>query len=188
MSDPASYKELFPPIAIAISKATAFPIVSRARFITERLGDADPEIQEYGLKVMKKVYEIQPDDMMSENERNVIGGGGGYKRKSIGQVIGFSKVGMEYLNSQPKQTSTWKASGQKSDLYTFSGRFQANPVFEGSWCLVDHTQRVFNILFFGLISDRQLDTGNSHIVFGSNWNGGMLEYWNNLSWDAVLIG
>jgi len=138
LSDPDSYKDLFPPIARAISQSTAYPIVSRARFITERLGEADPEIQAFGLKIMKKIYEIQPDDMMSQNRRNVIGGGGGFKKKAIGQVVGFSKAGEEYLDTRPKITSAWKVSGQDSDLFTYSGTFKPNPALRGTWCFIDH--------------------------------------------------
>jgi len=138
LNDRASYRDLFPPIARAISKATAYPIVSRARFITEQLGEAEPEIQAYGLNLMKKVYELQPDEMMSENGLNVIGGGGGYKRKAIGQVVGFSKAGEKFLESMPKRTSAWKVSGRAEDLYTFNGKFQPNPDFQGRWAFVDH--------------------------------------------------
>ncbi|PXA05082.1 hypothetical protein DDZ13_03710 [Coraliomargarita sinensis] len=138
LSDPACYKDLFPPIARAISKATAYPIVSRARFITEQLGDADPEIQAYGLNVMKTVYELQPNQMMSENGRNEIGGGGNFKRKAIGQVVGFSEAGKAYLDSTPKLTSEWKRSGRDQDKFTFSGTFQSNPDLHGTWCLINH--------------------------------------------------
>ena len=140
LEDRASYKDLFPPIARAISKATAFPIVSRARFITERLGDADPEIQEFGLKIMKKVYALQPDEMMSENGLNVIGGGGNFKRKAIGQVIGFSEAGEAFLDRIPKATSAWKVSGRDADLYTFNGTFKPNADFHGTWAFVSHAK------------------------------------------------
>jgi hypothetical protein len=140
LEDPASYRDLFPPIARAISKATAYSIVSRARFITERLGDADPEIQEFGLKIMKTVYAILPDEMMSENELNVIGGGGNFKRKAIGEVIGFSAAGEAFLDSVPKVTSTWKVSGRDEDLYTFNGAFQPNAEFHGTWAFVGHEE------------------------------------------------
>ncbi|PXA04859.1 hypothetical protein DDZ13_02530 [Coraliomargarita sinensis] len=140
LSDPESYKELFPPIARAISESTSFSMISSARQITQNLDKADPEIQEYGLNIMKKVYKILPDDMMSENGRNVIGQGGGYKRKMVGQVIGFSDEGRGFLNSLPKVTSEWKVSGRDSDRFIYSGRFQPNPAFVGAWCLVDHDQ------------------------------------------------
>ncbi len=140
LEDPTSYRDLFPPIARAISQSTAYPIVSRARFITERLGDADPEIQAFGLNIMKKVYQLQPNEMMSENERNEIGGGGTFKRKAIGEVVGFSEAGKAFLDSMPKLTSAWKQSGHGRDKYTFDGTFRANPNFHGTWCLIDHVK------------------------------------------------
>jgi hypothetical protein len=156
--DPASYRDLFPPIARAISKATAYPIVSRARFITEQLDDADPEIQAYGLNIMKKVYELQPNEMMSQNGLNVIGGGGGYKRKAIGQVVGFSEAGKEYLDTRPKLTSAWKVSGRDSDRFVYSGTFQPNPAFHGTWCFIGHEKFETKAEAFAFIKD-QMEKG-----------------------------
>ena len=140
LKDPESYKTLFPPIARAISKATAYPIVTRASIITEELDQASPEIQAYGLELMKTVYINQPDELVSDRGIYVIPEGGSIKRAAIGRVVGFSREGMEFLDSMPKVTSASKASGRDVDMYTFDGKFQPNAKFQGTWHLVDHKE------------------------------------------------
>jgi hypothetical protein len=138
LKDPESYKILFPPIARAISKATVYSIVTRASIITEKLGEASPEIQAYGLDLMKTVYLAQPDELVSDRGIYVIPGGGAIKRQSIGRVVGFSEMGMDFLDSQPKATSAWKASGRDEDMYVYDGTFKPNKDFHGKWCSVSH--------------------------------------------------
>ncbi|MFO8027266.1 MAG: DUF6288 domain-containing protein, partial [Opitutales bacterium] len=137
-SDPESYKTMFPPVVRAISKATAYPIVTRARQITEELDDASPEIREYALNMLKPVYTELPNEMISERGISVVRSGGPIKRASIGKVIGFSEEGEHFLNSMPKVTSAWKVSGREKDKYVFNGRFEPNRDLVGKWAMVNH--------------------------------------------------
>jgi len=138
LSDTESYKMMFPPIAEAISKTTVYSIVTRAYTITEGLKEAPSEIQSYGLELMKTVYQKQPDELVSESGIYVIPQGGEIKRQAIGRVVGFSDLGMDFLNSIPKATSEWKKSGNKEDMYVFDGDFKPNKPFHGTWCSVGH--------------------------------------------------
>lgn len=138
LADPQSYKQMFPPIVEAIQTSSVYSIVTRAREITEGLDEAPPEIRDYALKMLKPVYLELPSELVSDSGIYVIPGGGAVKRASIGQVLGFSEEGQEFLNSQPKMTSAWKISGRDEDKFVFGGSFEPNPDLVGKWALVDH--------------------------------------------------
>jgi len=140
LADPASYKALFPPIVKAISSATGYAMITRAREITNGLDKASPEIQSYALDLLKKVYMKLPEELISERGIYVIPGGGAIKRQSIGQVVGFSSAGQEFLNSRPKATSAWKVSGKEKEKYVYDGKFKNNKDFEGTWGLINHNK------------------------------------------------
>ena len=132
LNDKSSYKDLFPPIARAIGKATAFPIVNRARYITEGLNDADPEIQKYGLELMKQVYKALPTVMYGESGIAVIKGGAPIKRKAFAEVIAFSDEGREFVKRLPKESLKSYLSGNDADMYTYTGQ-APNEQLVGTW-------------------------------------------------------
>jgi hypothetical protein len=138
LMDPASYKELFGPISRTISKTTNYSLIARANAITKQLNEADPAIQDYALKLMKDVYNKQPEELMSERGIYLIPDGGSIKRDAIGRMVGFSDAGTDFLNAIPKATSAWKASGKDSDKYVYDGEFKRNKSFEGTWAGVRH--------------------------------------------------
>lgn len=138
LADPQSYQQMFPPIVKAIQSSSVYSIVTRAREITDGLDEASPEIKGYALEMLKPVYLELPNELVSDRGIYVIPGGGAVKRASIGQVLGFSEEGQEFLNSQPKVTSAWKISGRDQDKYVFGGSFEPNPELVGKWAMVDH--------------------------------------------------
>jgi len=140
LADPSSYKDLFPPIVKAISSATGYAMITRAREITNGLDKASPEIQAYALNLLQQIYLKLPEELVSERGIYIIPGGGAIKRQSIGQVVGFSPAGQEFLNSRPKATSAWKISGKEKDKFIYDGRFKRNKALEGTWCLINHNK------------------------------------------------
>jgi hypothetical protein len=140
LADPASYKTIFPPTVKAITSATGYAMVTRAREITNGLDKASPKIQAYALDLLKPIYQNLPKDLISERGIYVIPDGGNLKRQSFGQVIGFSSAGKEFLNSSPKATSAWKASGKEKDKFIYDSRYKRNKNAEGTWCLINHNK------------------------------------------------
>ncbi|MCH7226891.1 DUF6288 domain-containing protein [Haloferula sp. A504] len=133
-ADPQSYRTVFPPVAQALSKATAYPIVTRTGMITSQLKtEGTPEMREYAVEVLKPLYRDLPNEMVSERGIFVVPGGGGIKRANIASLIGFSEEGQHFLDAMPKITTKWVISGREEDKYVFGGEFQLNEELVGGW-------------------------------------------------------
>ena len=66
LTDPESYKIIFPPMMKAISTATSYPVsMSTSGKISAAMEQASPEIQAYGLKQLQVVSAAQPPALVS---------------------------------------------------------------------------------------------------------------------------
>jgi hypothetical protein len=133
-TDPESYKIIFPPTLRAISAATNFPMaVSQCARISNALKQASPEIQAYGLAELKKVYQEQPSQLVSERGIYVIPNGAATKQKALGLALGFSEEGRHFVKLLPKETMKSIVTGKPEDMYRFTGKFTPNPKIAGKF-------------------------------------------------------
>jgi len=138
LTDPESYRLLWPPVVRSIAATKSYSMVVRASEMTKGFKDASPEIQTYVLGLLQDAYVKLPEQMVSERGIWVIPNGASFKRSKFGRLLGFSEAGEAFLNSRPKATSAWKITGKDEDRFVFSGELQRNQDFEGTWCFVSH--------------------------------------------------
>ncbi len=135
LTDPESYKIIFPPMMKAISTATSFPVsMSTSSKISKAMETASPEIQAYGLKQLQAVSATQPPALVSrETGIYVIPDGASAKRTALSISLGFSEEGRQVMKVLPKTTLKSYISGKESDMYRFSGTFKNDKKYVGTW-------------------------------------------------------
>lgn len=135
LTDQESYQIIFPPLMRALSTATSYPAaMSTSGKISTALEQASPQIQAYGLQQLKSVYAALPKQLISRDTGiYVIPDGGTAKRSALGQALGFSKEGKEFVKSLPKTTLKSYISGKESDMFVFNGTFQNDKKYVGQW-------------------------------------------------------
>jgi hypothetical protein len=135
LTDPESYKIIFPPIMKATSTATSYPVsMSTSGMIKQAMEQASPEIQAYGLEQLKNLLQEQPKQVVSKDTGiYVIPDAATSKRKAIGQSLAFTPEGKEFMKRLPKTTLKSYISGKDSDMFVFNGKFQNDPKFVGEW-------------------------------------------------------
>jgi len=135
LTDPESYKIIFPPMMKAISTATSYPVsMSTSGMISKAMEQASPEIKAYGLEQLKTVLQEHPDKVVSKDTGiYVIPDAATSKRKAIGQSLAFTPEGKEFMKRLPKTTLKSYVSGKDSDMFVFNGKFQNDPKFVGQW-------------------------------------------------------
>jgi hypothetical protein len=135
LTDQESCQIIFPPMMRAISAATSYPaVMSTAGKISKALEQASPEIQAYGLKQLKTVLAELPNHLVSTDTGiYVIPDGASAKRKALGISLGFSEDGRQFMKTIPKNTLKSYISGKESDKFVFSGKFQNDKKYVGTW-------------------------------------------------------
>lgn len=135
LTDPESYKIIFPPMMKAIANATSYPVsMSTSAKINAALQQASPEIQAYGLKQLQAVSASQPPALVSRDTGiYVIPDGASAKRSALSVSLGFSEEGRQVMKLLPKTTLKSYVSGKESDMYRFSGKFKNDKKYEGTW-------------------------------------------------------
>ena len=135
LADPESYQIIFPPMMKAISASTSFPVsMSATGMINKAMEQASPEIKAYGLNQLKNLYEEQPKNLLSTDTGiYVIPDGATAKRQSIGLSLAFSEEGQQFIKRIPKITLKSYISGKDSDMFRFSGKFQNDKKYVGTW-------------------------------------------------------
>lgn len=135
LTDPESYRIIFPPMMKAISTATSFPVsMSTSAKISKAMEQASPEIQAYGLKQLQTVSATQPPALVSRDTGiYVIPDGASAKRTALSISLGFSEEGRQVMKLLPKTTLKSYISGKESDMYRFSGTFKNDPKYVGTW-------------------------------------------------------
>lgn len=135
LTDPESYRIIFPPMMKAISTATSFPVsMSTSAKISKAMEQASPEIQSYGLKQLQAVSATQPPALVSRDTGiYVIPDGAAAKRTALSISLGFSEEGRQVMKLLPKTTLKSYISGKESDMYRFSGTFKNDPKYVGTW-------------------------------------------------------
>lgn len=135
LTDPESYKIIFPPMMKAISTATSYPVsMSTSAKISKAMEQASPEIQAYGLKQLQAVSATQPPALVSKDTGiYVIPDGASAKRSALSVSLGFSEEGRQVMKLLPKTTLKSYVSGKESDMYRFSGKFKNDPKYVGTW-------------------------------------------------------
>lgn len=135
LTDPESYKIVFPPMMKAISTATSYPVsMSTSSKISKAMEQASPEIQAYGLKQLQSVSAAQPPALVSRDTGiYVIPDGASAKRTALSISLGFSEEGRQVMKLLPKTTLKSYISGKESDMYRFSGTFKNDKKYVGTW-------------------------------------------------------
>ena len=135
LTDPESYKIIFPPMMKAISTATSYPVsMSTSAKISAAMEQASPEIQAYGLKQLQVVSAAQPPTLVSNDTGiYIIPDGASAKRSALSISLGFSEEGRQVMKLLPKTTLKSYVSGKESDMYRFSGKFNNDPKYVGTW-------------------------------------------------------
>jgi Family of unknown function (DUF6288) len=135
LTDPESYQIIFPPMMKAISTATSYAVsMSSTGMISKAMEQASPEIKAYGLKQLKNLYAEQPKNLLSTDTGiYVIPDGATAKKKSIGLSLAFSEEGQQFIKLIPKTTLKSYISGKDSDMFRFSGTFQNDKKYVGTW-------------------------------------------------------
>lgn len=135
LTDSESYKIIFPAMMKAISTATSYPVsMSATGMISKAMEQASPEIKAYGLQQLKSLYEEQPKQLISADTGiYVIPDGATAKRKSVGLSLAFSEEGQQFIKLIPKITLKSYISGKDSDMFRFSGTFQNDKKYVGTW-------------------------------------------------------
>lgn len=135
LTDPESYQIIFPPMMQAISTTTSYAVsMSATGMISKAMEQASPEIKAYGLKQLKNIYEEQPKELKSSDTGiYVIPDGSTAKRKSIGLSLAFSEEGQQFIKLIPKITLKSYISGKDSDMFYFSGKFENDKKYLGTW-------------------------------------------------------
>lgn len=139
LTDPESYKIIFPPMMKAISKATSYAVsMSSTGMINKAMEQASPEIKAYGLKQLQTLFAEQPLNLVSlDTGIYVIPQGASAKRRAISLSLAFSEDGKEFMKSTPKTTLKSYISGKDSDMFTYNGKFQSDTKYAGTWISVD---------------------------------------------------
>ena len=135
LTDPESYRMIFPPMMKAISTATSYPVsMSATGMISKAMESASPEIKAYGLAQLKTVLGEQPKQVVSKDTGiYVIPDAATSKRKAIGQSLAFSPEGKEFMKRLPKTTLKSYVSGKDSEMFVFNGTFQNDRKYVGEW-------------------------------------------------------
>jgi hypothetical protein len=135
LTDPESYRIIFPPMMKAISTATSYPVsMSTSGLISNAMEQASPQIKAYGLEQLKTVLGEQPKQVVSNDTGiYVIPDAATSKRKAIGQSLSFSPEGLEFMKRLPKTTLKSYVSGKDSDMFSFSGKFVNDKKYVGHW-------------------------------------------------------
>jgi hypothetical protein len=135
LTDPESYRIIFPPMMKAISTATSYPVsMSTSVKISKAMEQASPEIQAYGLKQLQAVSASQPPALLSKDTGiYVIPDGASAKRTALSISLGFSEEGKQVMKLLPKTTLKSYVSGKESDMYRFSGTFKNDKKYVGTW-------------------------------------------------------
>ena len=135
LTDPESYRIIFPPMMKAISTATSYAVsMSSTGMISKAMEQASPEIKAYGLEQLKTILGEQPKAVVSKDTGiYVIPDAATSKRKSIGQSLAFSEEGKEFMRRLPKITLKSYVSGKDSDMFVFNGKFQNDKKYVGEW-------------------------------------------------------
>lgn len=135
LADKESYQIVFPPLMRALSVATSYPVaMSTGGKISKAMESASPEIQAYGLEQLKTVFEEQPKLLVSRDTGiYVIPDGATAKRYALGNSLGFSEEGKDFMKRIPMTTLKSYVSGKESDMFRFSGTFKNDPKYVGTW-------------------------------------------------------
>lgn len=135
LTDPESYRIIFPPMMKAITTATSYPVsMSTSSKISKAMEQASPEIKAYGLNQLKTVFVGLPEHLRSDDTGiYVIPDGATAKRKAIGISLGFSEEGKHFMKLLPKTTLKSYVSGKDSDMFRFSGTFKNDKKYVGTW-------------------------------------------------------
>ncbi len=133
--DPESYQIIFPAMMKAITNSTSYPLsMSTSGKIRDAMDKASPEIKAYGLKQLKDLYGQQPKNLLSNDTGiYVIPEGSSAKLRAIGQSLSFTPEGEQFMKIIPKLTLKAYISGKDSDMFTFSGKFQNDKKYLGTW-------------------------------------------------------
>jgi hypothetical protein len=74
------------------------------------------------------------------NTGAVFGGGAKTIRSRIGNVLLALPGGDDYVKKLPRTTLASHVSGKDSDMYSYSGKFEANPAVIGNWAWAVYPQ------------------------------------------------
>lgn len=186
LTDPESYRIIFPPMIKAISRTTSYAVsMSSTGMISKAMEQASPEIKAYGLKQLQTLFAEQPGQLLSSDTGiYVIPDGATAKRRAISQSLAFSEEGKEFMKFTPKVTLKSYISGKESDMFLFNGKFQTNNEYKGTWQWlggpksrkiqdVDPTIKAFLKQFKGVIPPKDtLDLSTDGTVQMSGYYGG----------------
>ncbi len=142
IADPETYATIFPPVLNAAVDSVPYFEVTGVSALKTGLDAASSAIKNDALQMLMLSYTNLPQDLISERGIYVVPDGGEIKRKSFGQVFGFSPEGLLFVNTRPKKTSAWKVSGDADDLYVWDGNFQTNSAFHGKWKFINSHDKV----------------------------------------------
>ena len=140
-TDPAHYKAVLPKI---IDRAAALRVESssyRANMaISDALKTASPDVKSFATSLLKKIYEDFPKVLTEPNTGAVLGNGARTIRSRIGGVIQQLPDGDVYVRKLPRTTLKSHVSGKDSEMYSYSGKFEANPAIIGNWAWAVYPQ------------------------------------------------
>lgn len=140
-TDPAHYKTVLPKI---IDRAAALRVESSSyranKAISDALKTTSPEVKSFATSLLKKIYEDFPKVLTEPNTGAVLGNGARTIRSRIGGVIQQLPDGDEYVRKLPRTTLKSHVSGKDSEMYSYSGKFEANPAVIGNWAWAVYPQ------------------------------------------------
>jgi hypothetical protein len=166
LTDPESYQIIFPPMMKAISTATSYPVsMSTSAKISKAMETASPEIQAYGLKLLKTVYGEQPKLLVSKDTGiYVIPDGASAKRFALSTSLGFSEEGRQFMKSVPRTTLKSYVSGKESDMFRFSGTFKNDKKYVSSWIQPSNMPDAKNTGEIDTVIKEWLKKNNGYVV------------------------
>lgn len=140
-TDPAHYKTVLPAIILKSSSLRVDAATTKTlAAITEAMKAAGPEVKDFASPLLKKTYEQFPSVVKEPNTGAVFGGGAKTIRSRIGNVLLALPGGDEYVKKLPRTTLASHISSKDSDMYSYSGKFEANPAVTGNWAWAVYPQ------------------------------------------------
>jgi len=132
-NDPAHYKIVLPKIlAMTSSFWNDAASYQCTREIANQIKSAPPKVKTYAIPLVKATYEKIPGSFIAK--------GGAYQanaskivKSRFGAIMKSLPGGDEFVKTRPKTTLVSAQSGNKKDMYTYSGKFKPNKALEGTW-------------------------------------------------------
>ena len=140
-TDKRFYRKVLPLIAELIKKRIDFQSTGPVGAIARNLQSADPEVQEFGLKLFTEAYEALPDPVVAPTGKITRSQTEVLRGRAYG-YISMAPGSDDVILRMPKLTSRWQATGQETDKYVYDGVFIANKEVLGTWAVVDQVATI----------------------------------------------